>query len=102
MNYSLPLSDGIQLLWILHQYGHPHLHLGLHQSKVQAGNLWCCYLLYHSLGGNCAVQGIAVDEHGFPGALAMGFENIDGFDWVPGINNMDQRTNSKIEVGSFT
>ena len=35
-----------------------------------------------ALGGNCAVEGIAIDQHAFACAFAMGLENVDGLDWI--------------------
>lgn len=66
-------------------YLNTHLHLSLLQRKVQAGDLSIGNLLGHCLGGDCAVEGVSLDEDTLPGAPAVSLEDVDGLDRVDGV-----------------
>mmetsp|Transcript_12046 Transcript_12046/g.36584 ORF Transcript_12046/g.36584 Transcript_12046/m.36584 type:complete len:316 (-) Transcript_12046:298-1245(-) len=84
---ALLLPDLLELLGVAHQDLDSHLHPRLLQVHVQAGNLCVVDHLNHSLRCPAAVQGVALKELAFLGALSVGLENVDGLDRVLDVPN---------------
>lgn len=47
---NTPLSDLVKLLWVVNEDLDSHLHLGLLQAEVQAGNLSVDHTFHHAFG----------------------------------------------------
>jgi hypothetical protein len=63
-------------------YVYTHLHAGLAEVKVQASNLGVLHALGHLLRGDCAVEGIAINQPRLLGAAAMSLEDVDSLDGI--------------------
>ena len=59
-----------------------HLHLGLLEGEVNAGDLGLHNLLFHLVIGKHTVKRVTLDQLSFLGRFSVRFQNVDRLDWI--------------------
>ena len=80
---ELLLPNALELLRVAHQHLHPHLHLGLLEVEIHAGNLGVLHALHHALRRPSQVKRVPLDHLRLLHGLAVRLEDVDALDRVP-------------------